>query len=110
MPDEIQGATISGAATQVVRGMPFSFKVTAVTYSDVVAVWVNGSFYGQRQEHCRCENPRCYRGFGYYRAGKSQNAESYLVINVKEGELASKIANNCPARLKVAGYNQLFGV
>ena len=57
MPDEIQGATISGAATQVVRGMPFSFKVTAVTYSDVVAVWVNGKLMGSDKNIVDVKSP-----------------------------------------------------
>lgn len=103
MPEEIQGATISGAATQVVRGMPFSFKVTAVTYSDVVAVWVNGKLMGSDKNIVDVKIPAVTEDLDITVQVSPKNAESYLVINVKEGELASKIANNCPARLKVAG-------
>lgn len=102
MPEDIAGATIEGAASQVVRGMPFSCKVTAVTYSDVVAVWVNGKLMGSDKNIVDVKIGAVTEDLDITVQVSPKGAESYLVVNVREGELASKIAT-CPARLKLVG-------
>ncbi|MDE6527462.1 MAG: leucine-rich repeat protein, partial [Muribaculaceae bacterium] len=103
MPDEIAGATIEGAATQVVRGMPFSCKVTAVEYSDVVAVFVNGKLVGSDKNVINVRIGAVTEDLDIAVQVNQKGAESYLVLNVQEGELDAKLSENCPARLKLVG-------
>jgi len=43
MPSSIEGATISGAVTQVVHGMPFNITVVPVSEDDRVTISVNAA-------------------------------------------------------------------
>ncbi|MDE5846424.1 MAG: leucine-rich repeat domain-containing protein, partial [Muribaculaceae bacterium] len=102
MPESVNGAKIEGAATQVVRGMPFTVKVTPVSPTDRVTLAVNGVNKAVSQTVANVTIPSVTEDLDITIQIKAAGASDYVVVNIKEGELAEKIAE-CPSRLKLVG-------
>ncbi len=102
MPQNVQGAVIQGGATQVVRGMPFNLKVTPVSVDDRITVAVNGINKVVDAAIANVSIPAVLEDLEISIQVNPKGANSYTVVNVREGELDAKIAQ-CPARLKVIG-------
>ena len=102
MPESVQGASIAGAVDQVVHGMPFSIKVTPVSVDDVVTVAVNGELMATDAAIANVSVPAVKEDLDVTIQVNPKGEGAYTVVNVKEGELASKI-KACPARLKIVG-------
>lgn len=102
MPQKVEGAVIEGGASQVVRGMPFSLRVTPVSVADRVEISVNGINKVVDAAIGKLSIPAVVEDLDIAIQVKPQGENSYTVVNVREGELASKI-EQCPARLKVTG-------
>ena len=97
MPESVQGASIAGAVDQVVHGMPFSIKVTPVSVDDVVTVAVNGELMATDAAIANVSVPAVKEDLDVTIQVNPKGEGAYTVVNVKEGELASKI-KACPAR------------
>lgn len=102
MPESVQGASIQGAVTQVVRGMPFSLKVTPVSVDDVITITVNGINKVVNQSVANLSIPAVTEDLDIAIQVNPAGSDTYTVVNVREGELAGKI-EQCPERLKVVG-------
>lgn len=102
MPQKVEGASIQGGATQVVRGMPLSLKVTPVSVDDRVTVSVNGINKVVDAAIANISIPAVVEDLEINTQVNPKGSNAYTVVNVKEGELDAKIAQ-CPARLKVIG-------
>ncbi|MDE6122026.1 MAG: leucine-rich repeat domain-containing protein, partial [Duncaniella dubosii] len=89
-------------ATQVVRGMPFSLKVTPVSVDDRITVSVNGINKVVDAAIANISIPAVVEDLEINIQVNPKGSNAYTVVNVKEGELDAKIAQ-CPARLKVIG-------
>lgn len=102
MPQTVQGAVIQGGATQVVHGMPFSLKVMPVSTADRITLSVNGVNKAVQAAIANISIPSVTEDLDIAVQVNAAGADDYVVVNVREGELAEKIAV-CPARLKVMG-------
>ena len=102
MPQSVNGANITGAATQIVRGMPFNFKVTPTAPTDRVTVAVNGVNKAVSAAVANISIPAVTEDLDITISVAAAGASDYVVVNVQEGELAAKIAE-CPDRLKLMG-------
>ena len=102
MPQSINGARIEGAATQIVRGMPFTVKVTPNSPNDRVTLAVNGVNKAVSQAIANVTVPAVTEDLDITIQIHAAGASDFVVVNVKEGELASKLAE-CPDRLKLIG-------
>ncbi len=102
MPQSITGATIEGAATQVVRGMPLNVKVVPVSPLQRVTLAVNGVNKVVGSALANLSIPAVTEDLDITIQINDADASDYVVVNIKEGELASKIAV-CPERLKLIG-------
>ena len=102
MPQTINGARIEGAATQIVRGMPFTVKVTPNSPNDRVTLAVNGVNKAVSQAIANVTVPAVTEDLDITIQIHAAGASDFVVVNVKEGELASKLAE-CPDRLKLIG-------
>lgn len=102
MPDKVEGAVIEGGATQVVRGMPLSLKVTPVSVDDRITIAVNGINKVVDAAIGRLSIPVVLEDLDIAIQVNPAGENAYTVVNVREGELAAKI-EQCPSRLKVTG-------
>lgn len=102
MPQTVQGAVIQGGATQVVHGMPFSLKVMPVSTADRITLSVNGVNKAVQAAIANISIPSVTEDLDIAVQVNAAGSDDYVVVNVREGELAEKIAV-CPARLKVMG-------
>lgn len=102
MPQSVTGATIDGAATQIVRGMPFNLKVVPVSPLQRVTLAVNGVNKVVGKAIANISIPAVTEDLEITIQINDADASDYEVVNVKEGELAAKIAE-CPERLKIIG-------
>lgn len=102
MPSTVQGASIQGAVSQVVRGMPLSIRVTPVSVDDVITLSVNGINKVVDQAVANLSIPAVTEDLDIAIQVNPAGSTAYTVVNVKEGELAEKIAQ-CPSRLKIVG-------
>lgn len=102
MPSSVQGASIQGAVSQVVRGMPLSIRVTPVSVNDVITISVNGENKVVDQAVANLSIPAVTEDLDIAIQVNPAGSGTYTVVNVREGELAGKI-EQCPARLKVVG-------
>ncbi|MDE6532282.1 MAG: C10 family peptidase [Muribaculaceae bacterium] len=102
MPESVNGAVIQGGATQVVRGMPFNLKVIPVSTADRITLSVNGINKAVKAAIANLSIPSVTEDLEIAIQVNAADADDYVVVNVREGELASKIAA-CPSRLKVIG-------
>ena len=102
MPTSVSGATIQGAVTEIVRGMPLNLKVSAVSPLQRVTLAVNGVNKVVSGAVANLSIPSVTEDLEITIVVKDAGADDYVVVNVKEGELAEKISE-CPARLKVMG-------
>lgn len=102
MPQTLAGATIEGAATQVVRGMPFNLRVTPVSPTQRVTLAVNGVNKAVNAAVANLSIPSVTEDLEISIQINDADASDYVVISVREGELAAKIAE-CPERLKLIG-------
>lgn len=102
MPQKVEGAVIQGGATQVVKGMPFTLKVTPVSVDDRITLAVNGINKVVDAAVANLSIPAVVEDLEISIQVNPQGSNSYTVVNVREGELDAKIAQ-CPTRLKVIG-------
>ncbi|MDE6359177.1 MAG: leucine-rich repeat domain-containing protein, partial [Duncaniella sp.] len=102
MPQKVEGAVIQGGATQVVRGMPFTLKVTPVSVDARITLSVNGINKVVDAAVANLSIPAVVEDLEISIQVNPKGSDAYTVVNVKEGELDAKIAQ-CPARLKVIG-------
>lgn len=102
MPEKVEGAVIQGGATRVVRGMPFSLKVTPVSVDDRITIAVNGINQVLDAAIANLSVPAVVEDMEISIQVNPMGADAYHVVNVQEGELDSKIAQ-CPSRLKIIG-------
>ncbi|MDE5586145.1 MAG: leucine-rich repeat domain-containing protein, partial [Muribaculaceae bacterium] len=102
MPQSVNGAKIEGAVTEVVRGMPLNLKVTPISPLQRVTLAVNGVNKVVSAAVANLSITSVTEDIEITIIVKDAGATDYVVVNVKEGELATKIAE-CPARLKVMG-------
>lgn len=102
VPRNVSGAVIQGGASQVVRGMPFSLKVTPVSVDDRITVAVNGINKIVDSPQASLSIPAVTEDLDITIQVNPKGSTAYTVVNVREGELDTKIAQ-CPARLKVVG-------
>lgn len=102
MPQKVEGAYIQGGATQVVRGMPFTLKVTPISVDDRITLSVNGINKVVDAAIANLSIPAVVEDLEINIQVNPKGSNAYTVVNVREGELDAKIAQ-CPARLKVIG-------
>ncbi|MDE6291285.1 MAG: C10 family peptidase, partial [Muribaculaceae bacterium] len=102
MPSSVTGAKIEGGATQVVRGMPFSMKVSAINPAQRVTVAVNGEYKANNVAVANVSIPAVLEDLDITVTVKDADAGDYMVFNIQEGQLASKLAD-CPDRVKLIG-------
>ncbi len=102
MPAKVEGVSIQGGASQVVRGMPFSLKVTPALTSDRVTVAVNGINKVVDAAIANLSIAAVTEDLDITIQVNPAGANAYTVVNVREGELASKL-EQCPSRLKITG-------
>ncbi len=102
MPQSVTGARIEGGATEVVRGMPFSVKVSAVNPAQRVTVSVNGETKATNVAVANVSIPAVLDDLDITITVKDADAGDYMVFNIQEGQLASKLVD-CPARVKLMG-------
>lgn len=102
MPENVQGAVIQGAVSQIVRGMPLNIKVLPVSVDDVVTIAVNGINKIVDQPVANLSISAVTEDIDIAIQVNPAGSGAYTVVNVREGELAAKI-ESCPARLKVTG-------
>ncbi len=82
--------------------MPFNLKVTPVSVDDRITVAVNGINKVVDAAIANVSIPAVLEDLEISIQVNPKGANSYTVVNVREGELDAKIAQ-CPARLKVIG-------
>lgn len=102
IPEKVEGAVIQGGATKIVRGMPFTLKVTPVSVDDRITVSVNGINKVVDAAIANITIPAVVEDIDVAIQVNPKGSDAYTVVNVREGELAAKIAQ-CPSRLKVMG-------
>ncbi len=102
MPSSVTGAKIEGGATQVVRGMPFSVKVSAINPAQRVTVSVNGQTKATNVAIANVSIPAVLEDLDITVTVKDADAGDYMVYNIQEGQLASKLVD-CPGRVKLIG-------
>lgn len=102
MPEKVEGAVLQGGASRVVRGMPFSLKVTPVSVDDRITVAVNGINKVVDAAIANISIPAVTEDMDITIQVNPMGSDAYTVVNVQEGELDAKIAQ-CPARLKIIG-------
>lgn len=102
MPQSVTGARIEGGATQVVRGMPFSLKATAIDPSQRVTVGINGETKAFKVAVANVSVPAVLEDLDITITVSAADAGDYAVFNIQEGQLASKLAD-CPERVKLIG-------
>lgn len=104
MPENPVGAVVTGAATQVAHGMPLNFRVAPKAIDEVVTVLIDGAVKYDKTALADVSIPSVTKDYEISIATSPRGAESYTVVNVNPGELASKIANcTAPAFIKVVG-------
>ncbi|MDE5827315.1 MAG: C10 family peptidase [Duncaniella sp.] len=102
MPESVTGARIEGGATQVVRGMPFSLKATAINPAQRVTVAINGENKATKVPIANISIPAVLEDLDVTIMVTDADAGDYMVFNIQEGQLASKLAD-CPERVKLIG-------
>ncbi len=102
MPSSITGARIDGAATQIVRGMPFNLKVSAINPAQRVSVGINGEYKANKVSIANVSVPAVLEDLDVTIMVTDADEGDYMVFNIQEGQLASKLAE-CPVRVKLIG-------
>ncbi len=102
MPTSVTGAKIEGGASQVVRGMPFNIKASAINPAQRVSVAVNGETMVSNVAIANVSIPAVLEDLDVTVTVKDADAGDYMVYNIQEGLLASKLAD-CPTRVKLIG-------
>ncbi|MDE6511306.1 MAG: leucine-rich repeat protein, partial [Muribaculaceae bacterium] len=102
MPQSVTGARIEGGASEVVRGMPFSVKVSAVNPAQRVTVSVNGETKASNVAVANISIPAVLEDLDVTVTVKDADAGDFMVFNIQEGQLASKLVD-CPTRVKLMG-------
>lgn len=102
MPTSVTGARIEGGAQQVVRGMPFSVKVSAVNPAQRVTVGINGEYKANKVAVANVSVPAVTSDLDVVIMVTDADEGDYMTYNIQEGQLASKL-EDCPARVKLTG-------
>ncbi len=102
MPTSVTGARIEGASSEVVRGMPFTIKASAINPNQRVTVAVNGETKQSNVANANVSIPAVLEDLDVTITVKDADAGDYMVYNIQEGLLASKL-EDCPTRVKLVG-------
>ena len=102
MPSSVTGAKIEGGAAEVVRGLPFSFKASAIDPAQRVSVSINGQTKATNVSIANISIPAVLEDLDITVTVKDAEAGDYMVFNIQEGTLASKL-QDCPTRVKLIG-------
>ncbi|MDE5870529.1 MAG: leucine-rich repeat protein, partial [Muribaculaceae bacterium] len=102
MPQSVTGARIEGGASEVVRGMPFSVKVSSINPAQRVTVSINGETKATNVAVANISIPAVLEDLDITVTVKDADAGDYMVFNIQEGQLASKLVD-CPSRVKLIG-------
>ncbi|MDE5883330.1 MAG: leucine-rich repeat protein, partial [Muribaculaceae bacterium] len=94
---------IEGVATEIVRGMPFTVKASAINPAQRVTIGINGDTKAFKVANANVTVPAVLEDLDITILVQDADAGDYLVYNISEGQLASKLADECPARLKLVG-------
>ena len=102
MPSSVEGAKISGAASEIVRGMPFSISASAINPAQRVTVAVNGKNMATKVPNANITIPAVLEDLDVTINVSDADAGDYMVFNIQQGQLAEKLAD-CPERVKLIG-------
>ncbi len=103
MPTSVTGARIEGASSEVVRGLPFTIKASAINPAQRVTVAVNGVTYQSNVTNAVVSIPAVLEDLDVTITVKDADAGDYMVYNIQEGLLAEKLGSDCPTRVKLIG-------
>lgn len=104
MPSAVKGATIQGAADQIVRGMDFACKIMPVSVADAITVLVNGKVVADRVGVAQVKVESVREDLDIAIQVVAAGNDTYTAINIHTGELASKVSPGAfPSRLKLMG-------
>ena len=90
---KVEGVSIQGGASQVVRGMPFSLKVTPALTSDRVTVAVNGINKVVDAAIANLSIAAVTEDLDITIQVNPAGANAYTVVNVREGSLHPSLSN-----------------
>ncbi len=96
-------AVVEGKATEIVRGMPYSFKVVPLSDKDAVSVTVNGKIWASGVSVANITLPSVNSDLNINIQVAPATSNTYINIDVAAGELASKLGSQQPRFLKVSG-------
>ena len=102
MPTSVTGARIEGASSEVVRGMPFTVKASAINPAQRVTIAVNGENKAHKVPNATVSIPAVLEDLDITIAVSDADAGDYMVFNIQEGKLA-EILKDCPDRVKLIG-------
>ena len=102
VPSSVTGARIEGGASEVVRGMPFNLKVSAIDPAKRVTVGVNGYTKALKVSVANISIPAVKEDLDITIMVTDAEEGDYMVYNIQEGQLAAKLAE-CPTRVKLIG-------
>lgn len=102
MPQTMAGAKIEGATTQIAHGMPLNLRIIPESSTQRATVAVNGVNKAVNAALASISIPSVTEDLDITIMISEADATDFVVVNVKEGELATKIAE-CPERLKLIG-------
>ncbi len=102
MPTSVTGARIEGASSEVVRGMPFTIKASAINPAQRVTVAINGETKQSNVANANVYIPAVLEDIDVTISVKDADEGDYMVFNIQEGLLASKL-EDCPTRVKLVG-------
>ncbi len=102
MPTSVTGARIEGSTSEVVRGMPFTVKASAINPAQRVTVAINGENMVTNVANANVTVPAVLEDLDVTISVNDAAAGDYMVYNIQEGLLAEKLAD-CPTRVKLIG-------
>ncbi|MDE6855852.1 MAG: leucine-rich repeat domain-containing protein, partial [Muribaculaceae bacterium] len=102
MPSSVTGARIEGASSEVVRGMPFTVKASAINPAQRVTIAVNGENKAHKVPNATVSIPAVLEDLDITISVSDADAGDYMVFNIQEGKLA-EILQDCPDRVKLIG-------
>lgn len=96
-------AVVTGKTTEVVHGMPYSFKVIPAVEKDAVSVIVNGKILANSVSIAEVTVPSVNADLNIDIQVGPASSYTYINVNTGAGELASKIPTPTPSYLKING-------
>ena len=102
MPTSVTGARIEGASSEIVRGMPFTVKASAINPAQRVTIAVNGENKAHKVPNATVSIPAVLEDLDITISVSDADAGDYMVFNIQEGKLAETL-KDCPDRVKLIG-------